>query len=283
MGKELDPNRVLTPAQLKAGVSRLERRLQELKDFDPGQANTFSDPDAKALSTSIENSLDVIFGENTRQRRRYASASNLCTAHVNMFEPTPAYEIIQGYRDGKASAIRLLTQAIEQLVEEISYLDEEKQGDQSEDIGHSLTKVFVVHGHDELAKQEVARFLERVGLEAIILHEQVSQGRTIIEKLEQFADVSFAVVLLTPDDKGAGKDAKEFVLRARQNVVLELGYFLGRLGRDRVCAIKKSSVEVPGDFDGVVYTDMDERGAWKLELAGELKAAGMKFDANALL
>jgi predicted nucleotide-binding protein len=94
-------------------------------------------------------------------------------------------------------------------------------------------KIFIVHGHDNEAKVEVARFLERVGFEAIILHEQANRGRTIIEKVEMHSDVGFAVVLLTPDDEG-GKRGNSTRPRARQNVVLELGYFIGRLGRDRV-------------------------------------------------
>jgi hypothetical protein len=97
-------------------------------------------------------------------------------------------------------------------------------------------RVFVVHGHDDGAKEAVARYLERLGLEAIILHEKPNEGRTVIEKVEAFSDVGFAVVLLTPDDLGAAKeDATSLKARARQNVVLELGYFLGKLKRSRVC------------------------------------------------
>lgn len=138
-------------------------------------------------------------------------------------------------------------------------------------------KVFIVHGHDGEAKAEVARFLEKLGFTPIILHEQASKGRTIIEKVESTSDVGFAVVLLTPDDEGnqKGKSPKP---RARQNVVLELGYFVGRLGRDRVCALRRGDVEIPSDFDGVVYETYDEHGAWKSRLAKELEAAEFKFD-----
>jgi predicted nucleotide-binding protein len=103
-------------------------------------------------------------------------------------------------------------------------------------------RVFIVHGHASEAKESLARFLERVGLEPIILHEQPNSGRTIIEKFEVYADVGFAVVLLTPDDVGAPKDAPtELKPRARQNVIAELGYFYGKLSRHRVCALYKSS------------------------------------------
>jgi len=136
-------------------------------------------------------------------------------------------------------------------------------------------KVFVVHGHDEAAKEAAARFLEKLDLEAIILHEQASGGRTIIEKFEKYSDdVGFAVVLLTPDDFGNSQEAPDAKQpRARQNVVLELGYFLGRLTRNRVCALYKGHVELPSDIQGVVYVEMDNAGAWKTKLAQELVEA----------
>ncbi len=141
-------------------------------------------------------------------------------------------------------------------------------------------KVFVVHGHDVGPRETVARFLEKLGLVALILHEQVSQGMTVIEKVEKHGDVAFAVVLLTPDDEGRSKGGGELMPRARQNVVLELGYFLARLGRERVCALKQGGVEIPSDFAGVVWTEMDTRDGWRLTLARELRAAGFDLDLN---
>ena len=144
--------------------------------------------------------------------------------------------------------------------------------------------VFVVHGHDALAKVDLARTLERLKLVPIVLHEQANEGKTIIEKFERDASkVSFAVVLLTPDDSGhpAGKpgDAKP---RARQNVILELGYFSGALGRSNVCVLYKGDVEIPSDYLGVVYVNMDDSGAWRFTLAKELKQAGLPVDLNNL-
>jgi hypothetical protein len=120
-------------------------------------------------------------------------------------------------------------------------------------------KVFIVHGRDEAPREAVARFLEKLGFEAIILHEQANKGRTVIEKVEAHGDVGFAVVLLTPDDEGCTK-GEEPGPRARQNVILELGYFIGRLGRERVCALKRGEVEIPSDFGGVVYEPFDSSG-----------------------
>lgn len=144
-------------------------------------------------------------------------------------------------------------------------------------------RVFVVHGHDEEAKQSVARCLEKLRLEAIILHEQPNQGRTVIEKFEDYADVEFAVVLLTPDDVGtASTNPENLKPRARQNVVFELGFFIGRLGRQRVCALHKSDVEIPSDFAGVLWVRMDPSGAWRFTLGRELRTAELDVDLNQL-
>mgnify|MGYP006373085215 FL=1 len=143
--------------------------------------------------------------------------------------------------------------------------------------------IFVVHGHDEAAKHEVARFIEQLGLHPIILHEKADKGRTIIEKFEAHANVGFAVILLTPDDMGYPKDKlSEAKPRARQNVVLELGFFLGKLSRPRVCALLKGNIEIPTDYTGVLYKPMDTEGAWKFGLAKEIKAAGIDVDMNRL-
>jgi predicted nucleotide-binding protein len=114
-------------------------------------------------------------------------------------------------------------------------------------------------------------------LEVVILHEKASKGRTLIEKFEAHSDVAFAfaVVLLTPDDLGmlASGRRKKLAPRARQNVILELGYFVGKLTRERVCALCVNGVERPSDYDGVVYVPLDDGGGWRFELAKELKAA----------
>ncbi len=149
----------------------------------------------------------------------------------------------------------------------------------------SSRKVFVVHGHDNEAKEVTARFLEKLGLCPIILHEQPNSGRTLIEKFETYSDdVAFAVVLLTPDDVGRSQLAAANLLpRARQNVVLELGYFMGRLGRARVCALHKQGIELPSDYQGVVYIEMDTAGAWKPKVAQELIEAKISIDLSGVV
>lgn len=148
---------------------------------------------------------------------------------------------------------------------------------------YSDRDVFLVHGHDEEARQAVARLITKLDLNPVILLEQPNAGRTIIEKIEDGSDiVGYAVVLLTPDDVGYPKDKPdEKQLRARQNVLLELGYFMGKVGRSRVCALNKG-VELPSDIHGVVYIEMDDAGGWKLQLAREMKEAGISIDLNKL-
>ncbi len=146
-------------------------------------------------------------------------------------------------------------------------------------------KVFIVHGHDNEAKIEMARTLEKLGFEAIILHEQPNAGYTIIEKIAAYSDVVFAVVLYTECDLGRDKTKKveEEQYRARQNVVFEHGYLIGKLDREKVAAFVKGNVETPGDISGVVYTTMDNAGAWKQELVREMRAAGLNVDFNKLI
>ncbi len=146
-------------------------------------------------------------------------------------------------------------------------------------------KVFIVHGQDEEAKLAVKDLLQKLDLEGIVLHEQPNKGRTIIEKFEAHGDVDFALVLLTPDDIGgpAGTSLDKLKPRARQNVVLELGYFFGHLGRDRVCALLKHDVEIPSDFGGMLWVKMDPAGAWKMEVAREMKEQEIPVDLNRLV
>lgn len=142
--------------------------------------------------------------------------------------------------------------------------------------------VFIVHGHDELVKLSVARFLEKLKLTPIILHEQASGGATIIEKIEQHSNVGFGIVLYTPCDVGKSVNEEELKLRARQNVVFEHGYLIGKLGRRNVCALVKDEVEKPNDISGVVYINYDSGSGWHSELLKELKNSGYEIDANLL-
>ncbi|MBE9525728.1 MAG: nucleotide-binding protein [Proteobacteria bacterium] len=142
-------------------------------------------------------------------------------------------------------------------------------------------KVFIVHGRDNEAKQEVSRFIEKLGLKAIILHEQASAGMTIIEKIEHYSnDADFALVLYTACDLGQGIHESNTPPkhRARQNVVFEHGYLMAKLGRENVCSLVKGDIETPNDISGVVYVNLDQLGAWKNEVTKELKSCGYEIN-----
>ncbi len=144
--------------------------------------------------------------------------------------------------------------------------------------------VFVVHGHDEARKHEVARFLRAAtGNEPVILHEQANAGGTVLEKFETHAaDAGYAVVIATGDDFGRAAHSAEDRPRARQNVVFELGFFFGALGRPRVALLYEEGVEIPSDIAGLVRIPLDSAGAWKMLLAREMDAAGHGIEWSAL-
>lgn len=143
--------------------------------------------------------------------------------------------------------------------------------------------VFIVHGHNEEVKHNVARLLEKLKLRPIILNEQSNEGLTIIEKFEKYSNVEFAIILLTFDDYGKAKSSETNSKRARQNVILELGYFIAKLGRKNVLPLYENDVELPSDISGVLYTKIDDSENWKFRLVKELKTAGFSVDANDIL
>lgn len=161
-------------------------------------------------------------------------------------------------------------------------------------------QVFIVHGKDHNSVKELKAILKEVGLEPIILHEQASGSRTIVEKLEKYSDVGYAFVLLTPDDFGGDIDCLGSILfspdridfedvfqmelaekRARQNVILEFGYFIGVLGRDKVCCLYKADIELPSDMQGIVYIQFEQSvNEVKGKIIKELREAGYEIKSS---
>ncbi|BDT74131.1 hypothetical protein os4_36840 (plasmid) [Comamonadaceae bacterium OS-4] len=276
----------LTVEQMRKGILRLEKLIGEIEAFDETELTKRWGPEQKALEATIAGALTSVFGHETVEYRRYSRAKNLDHGSVSMGSRgtrNNSQEARKYVADGKVEAVQILQSAIKWLNDEIDDAAESPSvaTQASADVTPSQ-KVFIVHGHDDGARQSVARFVERIGLDAIILSEQANQGRTIIEKIEAHADVGFAVVLLTPDDVG-GKAPDSLSPRARQNVLLELGYFIGKLGRGRVCTLAKGNLEIPTDFAGVVWEQLDDAGAWKQGLARELSATGYPIDWNKVM
>jgi predicted nucleotide-binding protein len=152
----------------------------------------------------------------------------------------------------------------------LSKKKEEPSLDSSKNKFEFSNKIFIVHGHDELSKEQLARFLTKIGLDPIILHEQPNHGRTLIEKFEEEChDVGYAFVIMTADDVGMDIESYEkmktgdpkygLCLRARQNVLFELGFFFAKLGRNRVCCLLKKNIEKPADIEGIVYIPFKEK------------------------
>ena len=177
------------------------------------------------------------------------------------------------------------TTVLESLIERLSLINTTEETVKPNDKIETkkTNKIFIVHGHNNELKQIVARTISQLRLEPIILHEWGEQGRTIIEKFEKHSsDVNFAIILLTADDEGRSIKESDFKVRARQNVVFEMGYFIGKLGRDKVFLLLENGVDKPGDLDGIVYVPIDNSEGWKLKLVKELKLAGYNVSADNL-
>lgn len=175
------------------------------------------------------------------------------------------------------NGLEIVKTTFETLLNELS---EEISSNNELNISDNKNKVFVVHGHDSELKYQVSYLLRKIGLTPIVLHEQTNSSRTIIEKIEKYGnDAGVAIVLFTPDDFGNVKSEEDSKPRARQNVVFEAGYFMGLLGRERtILVVSDKSIELPGDLQGVVYSEISE-----LNIARELKAMGLNVNLNDLI
>jgi predicted nucleotide-binding protein len=279
-----------TADEKQQDILRLQRRIADVEAFDPSTiTKRFSNPQVTALQTSIDSTLSAVFGHQTAEYNRYSGAVRLDNGGVSMGRSeSPAEEAAKARRylgEGKDRASALLRQAVLALEEEIEFAAPAMpvvDGSVTTPAAKLSRRVFIVHGHDDGAKEGVARYLAKIGFDPVILHEQANKGMTVIEKIEANSDVGFAVVLLTPDDEG-GKLGEAVAPRARQNVLLELGYFIGRLGRPNVCALRKGALDIPSDFAGAIYEELDAAGAWRSGLARELQAAGHEIDWNVVM
>lgn len=274
----------LSPDQMRSGIERLTKRLEDVRQFDPTSVTEqFNIPHVERLSAAIDEALVRTFGADSADFDRYRAASAFDNGPFNYAYAVPISDVHRSLARSKARNAALLEQAIDVLKERLAEAAPEQQPPQPPSFPNPLgnRQVFLVHGHAG-SEQAVARFLEQCDFTPIILHERPNQGKTLIEKFEANSDVGFAIILLTNDDLGGPKGGEQRP-RARQNVILELGYFIGRLGRPRVCALKSGEIELPSDILGIAWEELDNQGGWRMKLAKELQAAGYEIDWNKVM
>lgn len=244
---------------------------------------TSEDSDFRQWQTRTERFLSKYYGKDSEELNSFLETSFSPIMYFGGQSKEETYIIeANSCKMGLESTKDTFTVYLEEIKESISSCTPNSSEESSK---RENRKIFIVHGHDEAAKIEIARFLEHLDFEPIILHEQADKGLTIIEKIESYSNVGFAVVLYTECDLGRAKEDDESKqhYRARQNVVFEHGFLIGKLKRENVCALVKGNVETPGDISGVVYTLFDSAGGWKLKLLKNMQAAGYEIDTSKLI
>lgn len=263
--------------RIEKGKELVERSITNVQELELNETDFYkwNDYNSEYLKQTFNN-------EQNEYKRGYDSVNQF----LGMFgssERTPS-EKLQRLKEKIGNKVEFL----ERLLEKVDLLKSDVEKPVPVVISQSTShkdnhNIFIVHGHNTAVQLSVARTLEKLGLKPIILHEQPNAGRTIIEKFEANSNVGFAIILLTDDDEGKLKTEIDLKSRARQNVVLELGYFIGKLGRDRVLPLHSEGVELPSDIHGLLYVPIDKADTWKFALVRELKAAGYSVDANSIL
>lgn len=246
--------------------------LTKFKD----ELSTYSDFSEIKYETTFVSLLESIFGKDHRftvKAARIASGWGAKGA-VDAFYGTISTE--QHNKNKHDAFLLLLDEAIYYKKMEISLAEKADSGNKEVALKN---KVFIVHGHDNALKYQLAEWLRKVNIEPIILHEQANRGiASILEKLERYSDVDCAIVLFTSDDIGSEKnDASNLKPRARQNVVFEAGLFIGLLGNKKVIMLCEKDVELPGDLSGCIYIEADAHGGWKEQLRTEFDAIDVEY------
>ena len=272
----VDEFKKILEERIQIGEDILNYKVQTQSEFDSNTEdyNQWDDYNSEYLKQSFNN-------EYNEYKDRYDKCAMFVGFATGAQTPSDKLKIFKEKVESKTTNLKKLLGKADLL--KCSVGTKNSPSTKKMETATETNNIFIVHGHDERTKLDVARTIEKLGLNPIILSEQPNQGQTIIEKFELHSNVGFAIVLLTADDLGKTKTDEEEKYRARQNVILEMGYFIGKLGRNKVFPLYENGVELPSDLHGVLYNPIDEANSWKFRLAKELKAAGYYVDANNLL
>lgn len=252
-------------------VERITKMINEIDQLILNKCDS-SDTFFQAWKNEAELFIVRKYGQNSLEYKKFGRISFYQLDFSGMYGYDAGINQVEECKKGLLIAKAML----KTFLEDVEGCDRRAL---SKETPNGFKKVFIVHGHDGKLKEEVARIVEKQNIEAIILSEKANQGRTIIEKFENYSDVGGAICLFTADDVGREKNDSLTKSRARQNVVFETGYFMGKLGRDHIVLLADGDVEMPSDLSGVVYTNTNN---WQFDLLKELKAMGYAVDMNKL-
>ena len=244
------------------GIEMLEELREKVESFIKNRERLL-DPEIAEHIVLARSYVNMIFGEGSPE------AQDLIRVATNITHFSNSYM--------KYKCLRTELGVIESLIKVLKKRDSLSLSSNTENRKNLGEKIFIVHGSNHDILNKVKNFLNKLGLENVVLHEQPNQGKTIIEKFEDTADgIGFAAVIMTKDDKGGtpSDDPKNYKHRARQNVILELGFFLGKLGRSKVCVLLEEGVEKPSDYDGVLFIPLTDEN-YLVSLAEEIKKSGI--------
>jgi len=247
------------------------KQLYEEIDILIDKKVTSSDEEFITWHKKVERFLQRKYGDNTELKEFRNTHFSLM---IFTFNETRS-DYVKACRSGLESSKAVFKVYLEEMQEE--NLTEKEPIVVEDRKSVDIKRVFIVHGHDGKLKEAVARLIEKQGIEVIILSEQANKGSTIIEKFEANSEVGAAICLFTADDSGKGNKESDYRKRARQNVIFETGYFMGKLGRQNVIMIADGEIEIPSDMQGVVYTD---NTYWQVAVLKELKEIGFDVDMN---